>query len=93
MDDSVSNPNAEVTLLKEQPFLSRTVIIALGMMALICLFYGISEYRSFVMHEVFAGSTARQMYLTGDHVVPYHAGHPRLRKPPLIYWMISGSII
>jgi 4-amino-4-deoxy-L-arabinose transferase-like glycosyltransferase len=91
MDDSVSNPNAEVTLLKEQPFLSRTVIIALGMMALICLFYGISEYRSFVMHEVFAGSTARQMYLTGDHVVPYHAGHPRLRKPPLIYWMISGS--
>jgi len=91
MDEPSSNSNDPILLLKEDPFLSRNVLLALGVMGLVCLFYGISEYRSFVMHEVFAASTARQMCLTGDYVVPYHGGHPRLKKPPLIYWIISGS--
>ncbi len=34
---------------------------------------------------------SRQMMESGDYVVPRIQGHPRLNKPPLIYWLQSTS--
>ncbi len=34
---------------------------------------------------------SRQMVMTGDYVVPKVQDRPRLNKPPLIYWLQSGS--
>src|SRR5436309_792932 len=38
-------------------------------------------------HEVFVAQTARQMMDSGDWVVPWFGGVPRLNKPPLSYWL------
>ncbi len=35
---------------------------------------------------------SRQMYESGDYVVPRIQDRPRLNKPPLIYWLQCGSI-
>jgi 4-amino-4-deoxy-L-arabinose transferase-like glycosyltransferase len=37
-------------------------------------------------HEV-----AVTMLETGDYLVPYYDGEPRLQKPPLYYWLAAAS--
>lgn len=35
--------------------------------------------------------TALNMIHSGDYLVPFYEGEPRLRKPPLVYWMMAAS--
>ena len=42
-------------------------------------------------HEVLVAQTAREMLATGDWVLPRLAGEPRLRKPPLAYWLTAAA--
>ena len=34
-------------------------------------------------------STAREMALNGDWIVPHFNGEPRINKPPIVYWAIA----
>jgi 4-amino-4-deoxy-L-arabinose transferase-like glycosyltransferase len=49
-------------------------------------------------HETYIVQTAHEMGQRGDWAVPYFNGEPRLRKPPLSYWLtvlagrLSGDI-
>ncbi len=38
------------------------------------------------IHEMRVLETAREMHESGDYVIPYFTGIPRLQKPPLPYW-------
>jgi len=40
-------------------------------------------------HEVFVAETAETMLDTGEWLVPSFNGEPRLRKPPLAYWLVA----
>jgi len=42
-------------------------------------------------HEAYVAVTARTMLQTGEWVVPYFNGQPRLQKTPLCYWLVAGA--
>ncbi len=67
-----------------------------GIVALIAgiiFFYNLERHRTFGSHEVYAVVPARTMLQTGDWLVPRIGGEPRLRKPPLAYWVVAASAI
>ncbi|MAT16330.1 MAG: hypothetical protein CMJ46_13795 [Planctomyces sp.] len=64
------------------------VVFLIGAML---LSFNLSGYRTFSSHEGFAVVPAQEMLESGNYVVPYYAGIPRLKKPPLVYWVLSGS--
>lgn len=76
---------------EREPFVSAPVGALLILLGLVCSFFAISQYRVFALHEVLAASTSRNMHQSGNYVVPYESGRPRLRKPPLAYWIITAS--
>ncbi|MCA9271756.1 MAG: glycosyltransferase family 39 protein [Phycisphaerales bacterium] len=41
-------------------------------------------------HEVFVARTAEEMHARGEWLVPYFNDTPRLKKPPLEYWLVLG---
>ncbi len=41
-------------------------------------------------HEAYVAVTARNMLKTGELVIPYLNGEPRLNKTPLCYWITTG---
>lgn len=41
-------------------------------------------------HEVFVAQTVREMIARGDYMVPTFGGELRLKKPPLMYWLVAG---
>ncbi|HUG20724.1 MAG TPA: glycosyltransferase family 39 protein, partial [Planctomycetaceae bacterium] len=68
--------------------LSRTSVVLMIAISAVCLFFGLSGYKTLASHEVFTAVGAREMIATGDYIVPHQAGLPRLKKPPLGYWVI-----
>ncbi|MEZ6044820.1 MAG: glycosyltransferase family 39 protein [Planctomycetaceae bacterium] len=64
------------------------VVFAVGILV---LFFNLAGYRTFSSHEGFAVVPTQEMLESGNYVVPYYAGIPRLKKPPLVYWVLSGS--
>ncbi len=54
-------------------------------------FLHLGTYRTLGIHESYAVVPAREMIRTGDWTVPRFGGIPRLKKPPLVYWMIAAS--
>ncbi len=46
--------------------------------------------RSLNTHECFVSVTAREMVVSGDYILPTMNGVPRLKKPPLSYWLVAG---
>ncbi|QDU81945.1 Undecaprenyl phosphate-alpha-4-amino-4-deoxy-L-arabinose arabinosyl transferase [Polystyrenella longa] len=64
---------------------------ALFLIGTFVLFYNLAGYRTFSSHEGFAVVPAQEMLESGNYVVPYYAGVPRLKKPPLVYWVLSAS--
>jgi 4-amino-4-deoxy-L-arabinose transferase-like glycosyltransferase len=42
-------------------------------------------------HEAYVLQTAREMAANGDWIVPYFNGEPRLKKPPINYWMTLAT--
>jgi 4-amino-4-deoxy-L-arabinose transferase-like glycosyltransferase len=54
-------------------------------------FYELGSFRSFGTHEALAIVPAREMIASGNWVIPYSGGLPRLRKPPLSNWVVAAS--
>jgi len=46
--------------------------------------------RTLDSHECFVSVTAREMFESGDWVLPTLNGHPRINKTPLCYWLVGG---
>jgi len=67
------------------------MVAGLGVVAFVVLFHNLGGFRSLGSHEGYAIVPAREMLESGDWVVPRFAGLPRLRKPPLAYWVIASS--
>lgn len=57
----------------------------------IVLFHELGDFRSLGSHEVYAAVPAREMLRSGNWIVPYYGGLPRLRKPPLAYWVLAST--
>jgi len=57
----------------------------------VVLFYELGDFRTLGSHEVFAAVPAREMVESGNWVVPRFGGLPRLRKPPLVYWVLAST--
>src|SRR5688572_16354527 len=66
-------------------------LLGVALVACIVLFYRLGSFRTFSSHEVYAVVTAREMIESDNWVLPTFGGLPRLRKPPLAYWMVAGS--
>lgn len=54
-------------------------------------FFNLGGFRTLGSHEVYAAVPARSMLETHDWIVPRIGEMPRLRKPPLAYWVIAAS--
>ncbi len=69
----------------------RLMIAGLAVIAGVVLFQNLGGFRTLGSHEGYAILPAREMLESGNWIVPRFAGLPRLRKPPLAYWVIAGS--
>lgn len=67
------------------------MIAGLAVVAGISLFHNLGGFRTLSSHEGYAMVPAREMLDSGNWIVPRFAGRPRLRKPPLAYWVIASS--
>jgi 4-amino-4-deoxy-L-arabinose transferase-like glycosyltransferase len=65
------------------------MICLFAVVAGIVLFYELGNFKTLGSHEVFAVVPAREMVESGNWVVPRFGGIPRLRKPPLVYWVLA----
>lgn len=68
-------------------FLALVVVAIVGVFS---IFFCLESAKTLGSHEGYALIPAREMLQSGDFVVPTFGEVPRLKKPPLIYWMISG---
>ena len=78
----------------EPPLTRRTRIFLIALFLLtagIVLFHELGGFRTLGSHEVYAAVPAREMQRSGNWIVPIYGGLPRLRKPPLAYWVLSTS--
>ena len=69
----------------------RLSLAAIAFIAVPAIFFNLDGYKTLQSHEVYAMVPAREMIISGDWIVPRIAQVPRLRKPPLVYWVIAGS--
>ena len=87
--------DTELELALENKALSRRqwwlMIVSFAVVAGIVFFYELGDYKTLGSHEAFAVVPAREMAESGNWVVPRFGGIPRLRKPPLVYWVLAGT--
>lgn len=67
----------------------KAVLIGLG--GCLLLFFNLGGFRTFSSHEGYAVVPAREMLESNNYVVPNFAGVPRVKKPPLVYWVNAAS--
>lgn len=65
--------------------------IAVTAVTLTLTFANLNGSRTLSSHEGYLGVTTRDMLADGDWIVPHFGGIPRLRKPPLGYWVTAAS--
>lgn len=51
---------------------------------------GVFSSRPLDGHEVLVAQSAREMMASGDYLVPSFNDEARLKKPPLMYWLVIG---
>lgn len=64
---------------------------ALVAVALTVFFASLGSYMTLGTHEVAAAVPGREMLHSGDWIVPRYGEIPRIRKPPLVYWLVASS--
>ena len=65
----------------------RIALLALLIVTTISLLPGNSESRRLNYHEILVAQTATEMLENSEFLVPSLMGEPRLKKPPLSYWL------
>ena len=79
----MDRPELRTTRTAWQPF------ALFAVMAGLLLFFALGSFRTFTSHEGYAVVPARTMMESGNWIVPDFGGMPRLRKPPLCYWVLA----
>ncbi len=70
---------------------SYTKIALFLILPMVLIFYALGSYQTLASHEAYAVVPAQEMLESGDWVVPRFGGVPRLKKPPLSYWVIAAT--
>lgn len=71
-----------------------STLVAWGMLIAVALtvyFASLGSFMTLGTHEVAAAVPGREMLHSGDWIVPRYGDVPRLKKPPLVYWLVAGS--
>ena len=71
-----------------------STLVAWSLVVAIALTVAVSSlgsYQTLGTHEVVAAEPARAMLHSGDWIVPRYGDVPRIRKPPLVYWLVASS--
>jgi 4-amino-4-deoxy-L-arabinose transferase-like glycosyltransferase len=63
------------------------IVIAISVLT---AFWGLTS-RAVGNHEALVGVTARNMFVSGNWVLPVFNGEPRLNKTPLSYWLVAAA--
>lgn len=94
MTDTTAQPSNLMNRETSEPTgrLLWMVLAGLLVVAFVVLFFKLGDFRTFGTHEAYTVVPAREMLESGDWVVPRSGGLPRLRKPPLSYWVTAGSV-
>lgn len=67
-------------------------LIALVLLAsALVSFSGLGSVMPLDAHEVFVARTCEEMIVRGEWMVPYFNDEPRLKKPPLEYWLVLAT--
>ena len=59
---------------------------------LFACFYGIGSYPLFDDNEGLYAAVARDMLKSGQFIIPHLNGVPYIEKPPMLYWLMAGSM-
>lgn len=90
MTDQRSGDSRRITLLGKWTVSWRGGVL-LVLLCLCMLLPGFFSLPPFDRDEPRFAQASRQMWQTGDWIVPRVQDRPRLNKPPLIYWLQAGS--
>jgi len=66
--------------------------IILALLCLVLFVAGLGSVPLMGMDESLYSDTARHMLASGDYVTPYYNNEPFFDKPPLVYWLMAGSM-
>lgn len=66
------------------------VFLVVAAVSILTAFWALTD-RSIGNHEAYVAVTARQMVSSGDWLVPFFNGEPRLQKTPLPYWLVAAA--
>jgi 4-amino-4-deoxy-L-arabinose transferase-like glycosyltransferase len=66
------------------------VFLVVAAVSILTAFWAITD-RPLGGHEAYVAVTARQMVNSGDWLIPYFNGEPRLQKTPLGYWLVAAA--
>lgn len=69
----------------------RWAAVAVAAITITLAFVNLGGGRTLSFHEGYISVTTREMLETKDWIVPHLGGEPRLRKPPLGYWLTALS--
>ncbi|MGA2915511.1 MAG: glycosyltransferase family 39 protein [Sedimentisphaerales bacterium] len=70
--------------------ITQIVFLVVVAVSVLTAFWGIS-IRPLGNHEAYVAVSAREMIKTGNWLVPYFNGEPRLQKTPLNYWIVAAA--
>ena len=86
--EKAQGPSQTLTLLPQR-WIRYALIASAGVVPALIAFWGLTD-DSLDSHECLVSVTAREMVRSGNYVVPTMNGKPRLKKPPLSYWLVAG---
>jgi 4-amino-4-deoxy-L-arabinose transferase-like glycosyltransferase len=87
----IESPRPSLTAMLWRPRRVRWLGLLLLGMSLLLNVAGSGASLPMESHEVYYARSATEMMRRGDYVVPYFNDAPRLRKPPLNYWLIIAA--
>jgi len=86
--EKVQKPGRTLAL-RPQRWVRCALITGTGLLSALIALWGLTG-SSLDSHECLVSVTAREMVQSGNYVVPTMNGVPRLKKPPLSYWLVAG---
>lgn len=89
--NTTSTPTTPSAADPERGLSMRHLALVFGF-ALCVLLPGLGSSRVLTAHEVFVAQPAREMLESGDWLVPRFIGEPRMKKPPMMNWVVAGSM-
>ena len=78
-------------MIQEKRWWTREDVLLLVLLGAFLFLPGLGEIVLFDRDEPRFATAAREMWETGDYVVPRFNGELRPDKPPLVYWLMAGS--